>query len=73
MAKIKTKAFTAVQQLDGCKPHILTWATAAFAGQVREAVGDAWNTDDRGRAAGWLAAKKNGVRVVPIEITADIR
>ena len=72
MAKIRTKAFTAVQQFGDEKPRFLTWATAAYAKQVRNAVGNAYDTDNHGDAAGWLLARKSGVRVVPIEITADI-
>lgn len=51
MAKITTRAFTAIQILDGEKPRILTWATAAYANQVRNEVGDAYNTNKEGRAA----------------------
>lgn len=39
--KITETAFTAVQQWDGSKPVVLTWATASTATAVRKEVGEA--------------------------------
>jgi hypothetical protein len=69
--KITETAFTAVQQFPGGEPHVLTWATAAYANQVRQAVGEAWDLDDEGHKAGWKKAMKNGVRVVKVEMIVN--
>ena len=68
--RVTTTAFTAVQAFPGSKPMILPWATASTAGAVRKEVGDAWDIDHEGHAAGWLKARKACIRVIKVEITA---
>ncbi len=70
MSKIRTTAFTAVQQWPGTKPLILTWATANTASSVRREVGEAYATDEgEGAASGWKKAKAAGIRVLKVEMT----
>lgn len=69
--KITETAFTAIQQFRGEKPHVLTWATAAYANQVRQAVGAAWDLENEGHKVGWRSAAKNGVRVVKVKMIVN--
>ena len=72
--KITETAFTAVQQWDGSKPIVLTWATARTATDVRKEVGEAYAMDeDESAERGWQRARKAGVRVVKVEMTANVR
>ena len=74
MAKIKDKAFVAVQQFDGQKPRMLIWSASATAGGVRKEVGEAYADLDEDQRAGWERAKKDGcIRVVKASIAVDLR
>lgn len=61
----KQTAFAALDKTVG--DHILAWTIRGTAKLVREAVGCSWTADDY--ADGWLQARRDGMRVVKIEIS----
>lgn len=67
--KIKQSAFAAICADSPGKPYIIPWTVNDTATAVRNTVGRAWCKDDH--AAGWRAAKVEGMRVIKIDISAD--
>jgi hypothetical protein len=61
----KQMAFAATDTLVQ-PPHILAWTINGTARAVRNEIGKAWRRDDP--SEGWKEAKRDGMRVVKIEM-----
>jgi hypothetical protein len=67
MVKIKQSAFAAAE-LNGKKPHILSWTVCGTAEGVRRTVGKAWCEENP--KEGWKAARIEGMKVLKITMVA---
>lgn len=67
MAKIEQEAFAAINVDSPGKKHICAWTVSGSAKGVRDAVGRGWCKENP--AAGWKAARLDGMRVFKITMT----